>query len=253
MSKKPDDWFHHLDALPRVLEVDLDYINKKDRSYGASWKQRGGVGAFMMLARKWDRLEQMMEEVKFDVFAAIAEQDGPEQGSDGTVIAEIRDLRRYLALVEAEMVARGAVPVSKDGTDYRPVRRLVIPDGTVVGPTGVKVMTRGGGGGPSRTLSSAQLEMKRDLSRRVPRYDEDPGTPGDGGHHAIPTEDGARDEHKMRRPRQLTHHEWTQIKGTPIEDGSMAGHLWEVLYDLPEDWEEGRPTMRAEHFEEYGR
>jgi hypothetical protein len=30
-------------------------------------------------------------------------------GTDGTVLAEVRDLRRYLLLVEAEMVARGVV------------------------------------------------------------------------------------------------------------------------------------------------
>lgn len=38
-----------------------------------------------------------------DIFAKIAE-DG--SGRDGTVLAEVRDLRRYLLLVEAEMIAR---------------------------------------------------------------------------------------------------------------------------------------------------
>ena len=30
-------------------------LRKAQESYGDSWRIRGGVGAFMMLARKWDR------------------------------------------------------------------------------------------------------------------------------------------------------------------------------------------------------
>lgn len=41
-----------------------------------------------------------------DIFIKILEN---AKGDDGTVLAEIRDLRRYLILVEAEMVARGGV------------------------------------------------------------------------------------------------------------------------------------------------
>jgi hypothetical protein len=41
-----------------------------------------------------------------DIFAKIEERPG---GEDGTVLAVIRDLRRYLILVEAEMVSRGVV------------------------------------------------------------------------------------------------------------------------------------------------
>jgi hypothetical protein len=89
-----------------------------------------------MLRRKIDRLLEMMKrpeapsgfnpddhrgnpnlnssEVNFlldsyaaeDVFAKI--EQAPS-GEDGSVLAEVRDLRRYLLLVEAEMVSRGAV------------------------------------------------------------------------------------------------------------------------------------------------
>ena len=38
--------------------------------YGDSWKQRG-VGAFMMLARKWDRIENQVKGFKWDVFEAV--------------------------------------------------------------------------------------------------------------------------------------------------------------------------------------
>ena len=48
-----------------------------------------------------DRLEKQVNECNFDVFKAINE-DGRDEG----IIDDIRDLRRYLFLVEAEMVLR---------------------------------------------------------------------------------------------------------------------------------------------------
>jgi hypothetical protein len=81
---------------------------EKEKTYKGSWKKRGGVGAFMMLARKWDRLENMLEGSKpaYDLFAEI---EANPSGCDGTILAEVRDLRRYLLLVEAEMTARGTL------------------------------------------------------------------------------------------------------------------------------------------------
>lgn len=106
-----DNKFHHHQYLGIVANADVDLVTAKDLSYGASWKKRGGVGAFMMLARKWDRLEAMLVDHGYDVFAGIESGCEPSdrQGADGTVLAEVRDLRRYLLLVEAEMVARGHV------------------------------------------------------------------------------------------------------------------------------------------------
>ena len=52
----------------------------------------------MMLARKWDRLEKQVTEQGYDIFQAIA-YDGREEG----ILDDIRDLRRYLFLVEAEV------------------------------------------------------------------------------------------------------------------------------------------------------
>lgn len=110
MAIDKEDKFRHHNFLADILEDDLKYVTVKDRSYGASWKKRGGVGAFMMLARKWDRLENMMQEkgVQYNIFRCI-EIEGRIQGEDGTALAEIRDLRRYLLLVEAEMMAQGHV------------------------------------------------------------------------------------------------------------------------------------------------
>lgn len=81
---------------------DHQSLVRSAKSYGNSWKQRGGAGAFMMLARKWDRLELQAKVHQYDVFRAIREDERPEG-----IIDDIRDLRRYLLLVEAEMVARG--------------------------------------------------------------------------------------------------------------------------------------------------
>ena len=53
----------------------------------------------MMLARKWDRIENQTQREKYDIFQTIR-SDNREEG----VIDDIRDLRRYLLLVEAEML-----------------------------------------------------------------------------------------------------------------------------------------------------
>ncbi len=91
----------HMRYLSDIANIDVAQLIEKERTYGGSWKKRGGVGAYMMLARKIDRLEHMANERSWDIFK------DPGDGSDGTPLAEIRDLRRYLLLVEAELVAQG--------------------------------------------------------------------------------------------------------------------------------------------------
>lgn len=106
----------YLTHLETIAKEDVLGLTKAQQSYGDSWKKRGGVGAFMMLARKWDRLENRVkagikchpniqgEDVApYDIFDHIAADDRAEG-----LIDDIRDLRRYLMLVEAEMRARGA-------------------------------------------------------------------------------------------------------------------------------------------------
>jgi hypothetical protein len=48
----------------------------------------------MMLARKWDRLEPLAKKYGYDIFKMLEEH--PDR------IDDVRDLRRYLALVECE-------------------------------------------------------------------------------------------------------------------------------------------------------
>lgn len=126
-------------VLQDIANRDVSTLVKKDTEYGSSWKKRGGVGAFMMLARKWDRLETQVTrpglDSKYDVFDAIGQDEGTLTPPAGEAIARkpappsesvletIRDLRRYLLLVESEIMLRKAAdnyqaqPVSENPPD----------------------------------------------------------------------------------------------------------------------------------------
>ena len=80
-----------IQEVEKVAGEDVVNLDMAERSYGDSWKQRGGGGAFMMLARKWDRLEKQVNEHGYDVFKAANEDQRPEG-----IMDDIRDLRRYL-------------------------------------------------------------------------------------------------------------------------------------------------------------
>lgn len=113
----------HLPFMQDIANADVAQLQQKDREYGASWKSRGGVGAFMMLARKWDRLENMVKATRlyeaqktvitgdeqvqatqYDIFAHAAGSH-MERGDAESLLDTIGDLRRYLLLVEAEVIA----------------------------------------------------------------------------------------------------------------------------------------------------
>lgn len=96
--------FDYHARLQEIANRDVENVTVKDIEYDASWKKRGGASAFFMLSRKWDRIEPQAKRHGYDIFAAIV-WDEREEG----IINDIRDLRRYLMLVEAEMMMRGAV------------------------------------------------------------------------------------------------------------------------------------------------
>lgn len=128
----------HLDYIQNVADEDISHLREKEKTYKGSWKKSGGRSAWFMIQRKIDRLLNMMarpkepegwklpersavvfnhyeyEHLEYlidcyvaeNIFAKIQEN---ASGSDGTVLAEIRDLRRYLLLVEAEMMARNVI------------------------------------------------------------------------------------------------------------------------------------------------
>ena len=95
------DEYALMELLDKIATEDVLGLKKAEESYGDSWKKRGGVGAFMMLARKWDRLENQVTKHNYNVFNAI-ESDTRTEG----IIDDIQDLRRYLLLVESEMQSR---------------------------------------------------------------------------------------------------------------------------------------------------
>lgn len=92
------DDVRYRDLIPIIAQEDTDRVLAKDRDYGASWKKRGGIGAYMMVARKFDRLETMCAKHGYDVFKACAAEGGTE-----SLLDTIRDARSYLDLIEAEV------------------------------------------------------------------------------------------------------------------------------------------------------
>tara|TARA_R100000365_G_C2720096_1_gene52885 strand:+ start:136 stop:486 length:351 start_codon:yes stop_codon:yes gene_type:complete len=83
------------EAMRDIAQKDLEALKRAEESYGDSWRRRGGVGAFMMLARKFDRIEHQSEKHGWDVFEA-----GEAFKGETGLLDDIRDLRRYLILVE---------------------------------------------------------------------------------------------------------------------------------------------------------
>lgn len=120
-----DSGIGFLDYLERVARCDVDTIEEKEKAYGDSWKSRGGIAAFMILARKWDRIEQFVR-ARLDPSKGlpgasrdnIFEHIAADHRSEG-ILDDIRDLRRFLLLVEAEMVASGVVQIgtARDNRD----------------------------------------------------------------------------------------------------------------------------------------
>lgn len=96
-------------TLEAILDKDENILIEKEKAYGDSWHKRGGTGAFMVLARKWDRIETQCERVGYNIFTGLEKYEG----RDG-LLDDIQDLRRYLALVEEYWIT-----TYKGGPDIR--------------------------------------------------------------------------------------------------------------------------------------
>lgn len=92
------------ERLSTLATVAVETLCVKDAEYGSSWRKRGGIGAFMMLARKWDRLETQVTAHNYDIFKAFESDDRPEG-----IIDDIRDLKSYLMLVEEHLLSLKSV------------------------------------------------------------------------------------------------------------------------------------------------
>tara|TARA_R110002126_G_scaffold3153_7_gene17663 strand:- start:640 stop:1014 length:375 start_codon:yes stop_codon:yes gene_type:complete len=99
------------EKMKEVAQNDLEALRRAETSYGDSWRRRGGVGAFMMLARKFDRIEHQSEKHGWDIFEA-----GEAFKGEAGLLDDIRDLRRYLLLVE-EYILANTDKVSDDFVD----------------------------------------------------------------------------------------------------------------------------------------
>lgn len=90
------------DLLRMIASADVTILEDKGKSYGSSWRKRGGAGAFFMLSRKWDRIENQMEAAGYDIFEPVRKE--LLAGAIDGLLDDIRDLRRYLLLVEGHVM-----------------------------------------------------------------------------------------------------------------------------------------------------
>ena len=109
MVDSPERLANMKKRLEAISNRDSALVYEKDIQYGHSWRKRGGVGAFHVIARKWDRIEERLTRksepvLHYDLFEHIRLDKRPEG-----IIDDIRDLRCYLLLVEEEMMSRGWV------------------------------------------------------------------------------------------------------------------------------------------------
>lgn len=113
-----------LAQLQPIATDDVHTIEEKERAYGDSWRRNGGIGVFMIFARKWDRIKQR---VTTEIAPAegqpgaarenLLEQIAADRRSE-PILDDIRDLRQFLVLVEAEMAARGVVRIGTARDDH---------------------------------------------------------------------------------------------------------------------------------------
>ena len=98
-----DRQLYHLKVITKKL---VEFVNDKDIQYGSSWRKRGGAGAFMVIARKWDRIEQACEKetATYDIFNVFKEEDRRE-----TILDDCLDLVGYLLILVEHMVEIGHV------------------------------------------------------------------------------------------------------------------------------------------------
>jgi hypothetical protein len=130
--------FDYHDYLSIVAEEDIKFVKERDKTYGGSFRESGRT-CWHMIKRKLDRIVNMMKRPDLtpendptiplvfgedhirkhavdkylrdcyfseDIFAKIKENPS---GDDSTMLAELRDLRRYILLTEAFMMSKGVV------------------------------------------------------------------------------------------------------------------------------------------------
>jgi hypothetical protein len=80
-----------------IAQEDIHSLIESEKSYGDSWRRRGGTGAFMMLARKFDRIEQQSKDCNYDIFEAgdkylLLVEHHIRYGSNELIEEKVRDV-----------------------------------------------------------------------------------------------------------------------------------------------------------------
>lgn len=96
-----DERFPWLPRLAPEADLILRVLYEKETQYEGSWAKRGGVGAFFVTCRKWDRIESIAARHGYDAFWMLDQNAGDVQD-------DVRDLIGYLLLWLAAAEARRA-------------------------------------------------------------------------------------------------------------------------------------------------
>jgi hypothetical protein len=130
VARKKEEEMGIQEEVTEIAGHDAEALKHAQGSYGDSWKKRGGVGAFMMLARKWDRIENQTKKFSYNIFDAVYDNPSPEG-----ILDDIGDLRRYLFLVEAEVrkeLGGFALATPQEPTEAKGKRSGPSPLGTLM-------------------------------------------------------------------------------------------------------------------------
>lgn len=94
-------------ALEIVTKQDLEGVLVGEEEYSRSWLRHGSVGAFFTMIRCMHRFDVLCSRpasnnIEYDVFQHCLDSIG-----DSGVLNSVRDARRYLLLLEAELIRLG--------------------------------------------------------------------------------------------------------------------------------------------------
>ena len=102
------DYDKQQERLLRIAELIARFVADKDKHYGSSWRQRGGIGAFMIIARKWDRIEEACKSEKLKAPYDIFDLFNTDSRSE-SIVDDVVDLVGYLLVLLEYMIEIGDI------------------------------------------------------------------------------------------------------------------------------------------------
>lgn len=88
-----DKFYEDSVAVQNILPYLLLLQNNKEKCYGESWRKYEDIGAFLNLARKYDRIENIMKRAMLEGTQVL--WDGSSDLSTETILDTIADLALY--------------------------------------------------------------------------------------------------------------------------------------------------------------